>query len=159
MVELGVIMTTEETNQQNIDHLLEDTNAVAIQRVNNLQSSIAASLLTGVAAAGLVVGIPFAIDQTIGYSIYENQGLFYANLLAAIAIPTTGMLMYKDKIVSGIMNLFHLKVPEVTKERLEQYEIGKPVLEKVLDEKGYSLEPVKNFLRLPTYKLVQSNSH
>jgi len=60
---------------------------------------------------------------------------------------------------SGFVGLIRFSLPKSIKERLERYTIGQPVLEKLLGEGGYKLEPKKDFLRRTHYTLVQANAH
>lgn len=166
--------TTEETKQRDLESLVEDAEALGIHSNRNIQKYLLLQMAGGLAAIGMIVGpnAPeiFSVQEFIAdleslksltpYDIGKVVGGGIA--LAAVAAYTAGML----NVVEKIHNIYHRaanllpfwKLPQATKERLERYTIGLPVVKSLVGEAGYRLEPKKGF-GLPYFHLNPSPAH
>lgn len=166
--------TTEETKQRDLEFLVEDAEALGIHSNRNIQKYLLLQIGGSLAGIGMIVGATgaeiFSVQEFIAdleslksltpYDIGKVVGGGIA--LAAVAVYTAGML----NVVEKIHNIYHRaanllpfwKLPQATKERLEGYTIGLPVVESLVGEAGYRLEPKKGVV-LPYFHLNPSPAH
>ncbi len=156
---LGIIpietQTTEATAQQDLENLLKDANALANQEIKRFKAGMLITPLVGaLAVVATYYGGNVAIEQATGTSIFEmHPSIPITYTFGLLGLYVAGAWKFADKVSNGVMRLFHLTLPQSTEDRLERYTIGRPVLEKLLGERGYQLHPIKSSKNTP-YTLI-----